>query len=159
MRISLGRGDGSYINYRLEESPDDGVNELPLLGPGEPRKTVEVSLGGGWAWRGDRDERQERRRRINDILHGYLTLTPEEAKNLAFGLLGLSGDNEDILEQLRRRETALANDLLGLSGDNEDILERLGNQVTELRRAIDGLGTQLHSFDETIELLPGNRSE
>ena len=47
----------------------------------------------------------------------------------------------------------------GLSGDNEDILERLGNQVTELRRAIDGLGTQLRSFDETIKLLPGNRSE
>ena len=72
---------------------------------------------------------------------------------------GLSGDNEDILKQLYRRETALANDLLGLSGGNEDILERVGNQVTELRRAIDGLGTQLRSFNETIELLPGNRSE
>ena len=159
MRISLRRGGGSYINYRLGESFDDGANELPLLGPGEPRKTVEVSLEGGWAWRGDRDERQERRRRINHILHGYLTLTPEEAKELALHLLQISGDNEDILKQLYRRETALANDLLGLSGDDEDILERLGNQVTELRRAIDGLGTQLRSFDETIELLPGNRSE
>ena len=47
----------------------------------------------------------------------------------------------------------------GLSGDNEDILKRLGNQVTELRRAIAGLATQLHSFNDTIELLPGNRSE
>ena len=159
MRISLRRGGGSYINYRLGESFDDGANELPLLGPGEPRKTVEVSLEGGWAWRGDRDERQERRRRINHILHGYLTLTPEEAKELALHLLQISGDNEDILKQLYRRETALANDLLGLSGGNEDILERLGNQVTELRRAIAGLATQLHSFDETIELLPGNRSE
>jgi hypothetical protein len=42
MRISLRRGGGSYINYRLGESFDDGANELPLLGPGEPRKTVEV---------------------------------------------------------------------------------------------------------------------
>jgi hypothetical protein len=159
MQISLRRGGGSYINYRLGESFDDGANELPLLGPGEPRKTVEVSLEGGWAWRGDRDERQERRRRINHILHGYLTLTPEEAKELALHLLQISGDNEDILKQLYRRETALANDLLGLSGGNEDILERVGNQVTELRRAIDGLGTQLRSFNDTIELLPGNRSE
>ena len=159
MRISLRRGGGSYINYRLGESFDDGANELPLLGPGEPRKTVEVSLEGGWAWRGDRDERQERRRRINHILHGYLTLTPEEAKELALHLLQISGDNEDILKQLYRRETALANDLLGLSGGNEDILERVGNQVTELRRAIAGLGTQLRSFNDTIELLPGNRSE
>ena len=146
MRISLRRGGGSYINYRLGESFDDGANELPLLGPGEPRKTVEVSLEGGWAWRGDRDERQERRRRINHILHGYLTLTPEEAKELALHLLQISGDNEDILKQLYRRETALANDLLGLSGGNEDILERVGNQVTELRRAIDGLATQLQSL-------------
>ena len=148
MRISLRRQDGRINMYAI------GVDDLPLLGPGEPGETVEVMLGSGRAWRGDRDER-----RGTHILWCLLHLTPEEAKALAFGYLGLSGDNEDILKQLRRRETALANDLLGLSGDAEDILERLGNQVTELRRAIDGLGTQLRSFDETIELLPGNRSE
>ena len=98
-------------------------------------------MGGGWAWRGDRDER-----RGTHILWCLLQLTPEEAKALAFGYLGLSGDNEDILKQLSRRETALANDLLGLSRGNEDILERLGNQVTELRRAIDGLGAHHHAL-------------
>lgn len=148
MRISLRRGDGRINKYAI------GMDGLPLLGPGEPGETVEVMLGAGRAWRGDRDER-----RGTHILWCLLQLTPEEAKALAFDLLGLSGDNEDILKQLRRRETALANDLLGLSGGNEDILERVGNQVTELRRAIDGLGTQLRSFNDTIELLPGNRSE
>ena len=166
MRISLRRQDGRINMYAI------GVDDLPLLGPGEPGETVEVMLGSGRAWRGDRDERRgthilwcllqltpEETKALAFDLLGLSQLTPEEAKALAFGYLGLSGDNEDILKQLRRRETALANDLLGLAGDDEDILERLGNQVTELRRAIDGLGTQLRSFDETIELLPGNRSE
>ena len=141
MRISLRRQDGRINMYAI------GVDDLPLLGPGEPGETVEVMLGAGRAWRGDRDER-----RGTHILWCLLQLTPEETKALAFDLLGLS--------QLTPEEAkALAFGYLGLSGDNEDILERLGNQVTELRRAIDGLGTQLRSFDETIELLPGNRSE